>query len=56
MLDSTIIVYLLFSGIIFLIGCAVFHHYTEEIPRHKWDDMMEDFTKRAEMDRLLEEK
>lgn len=41
--DIIIIVYLLFCGIVFLVGCAIFHHYTEEIPRHKW----EDFTKRA---------
>ena len=46
-MNDIIIVYLLFCGIVFLVGCAMFHHYTEEIPIHKWDDTMEDFTKRA---------
>lgn len=45
--DIIIIVYLLFCGIVFLVGCAIFNHYTEEIPGNKWDDMMEDFTKRT---------
>lgn len=45
MSENTLMLYLGFFGIVFLIGWGVFHHYTEEIPRHKWDDMMEDFNK-----------
>lgn len=46
--DAFIILWLVLFGIILLIVGALVQHNTEEIPRHKWDDMMEDFNKTRE--------